>query len=171
MKRIPATINEDELISLVLATKNKNHRAAFLLGFYQCLRVSEVVKLKSENIRKSEHIIEIKQSKGAKDRNIPIIKPLKVSMKTIFTALNQIPITIGIRSLQIAFKSKAKKCLGRDLHFHCLRHSGATWLLNKKKWNLRQVQIFLGHSKLATTEIYTHVLPQDLIEMEWGDLP
>jgi len=169
MKRIPTIISEEELIKIVIATKNKNHKASFILGFYQALRVSEVVKLKPENIRKSEHIIEIKQSKGAKDRHIPIVKPLKVSMKTIFMALDQLPITIGVRALQTAFKKKSKEVLGRDLKFHTLRHSGATWLLNVKKWNLRQVQIFLGHSKLATTEIYTHVSPQDLIELEWGE--
>jgi len=169
MKRIPTTITEEELVKLVLATKNKNHRASYLLGFYQAMRVSEIIKLKPENIRRQDHIIEIKQSKGAKDRNIPIIKPLLCTTKTIFVALNQLPIGIGIRALQIAFKKKAKEVLGRDLHFHCLRHSGATWLLNKKKWNLRQVQNFLGHSKIATTEIYTHVNQKDLVELEWGE--
>lgn len=171
MRRIPETITEEELIKLVLATKNKKYKAVFILAFYQALRVSEVVKLQPENIRKAEHIIEIKQSKGAKDRNIPILKPIKITIKSIFTSLNELPINLGVRALQIAFKKKAKEVLNRDLHFHCLRHSGATWLLNKKKWNLRQIQYFLGHSKLATTEIYTHVSPQDLIDLDWAELP
>ncbi len=168
-RRIPDVIDEQELIKLVLATKNKQHKASYILGFYQAMRISEIVNLKQENIRMRDHIIEIKQSKGAKDRNIAIIKPLAVTTKTLFIAFKQIPLTIGVRALQIAFKKKAKEVLNRDLHFHCLRHSGASWLLNKKKYDLRHIQQFLGHSKLATTEVYLHVTPKDLIELEWGE--
>ncbi len=168
-RKIPDTITEEELIKLVLKTKNKKHKASFILGFYEAMRIGEVTKLQPENIRKSEHIIEIKQSKGAKDRNIPMVKPLRLTTKTIFIALDELPIGLGIRSLQIAFKKKAKEVLNRDLHFHCLRHSGASWLLNKKKWSIRQVQQFLGHEKLSTTEIYLHCSPQDLLDLEWGE--
>jgi len=168
-RKIPTTITEEELIEVLLATKNFKHRASYILGFYQAMRISEVINLKPENIIKDRHIIELKNCKGAKDRNIPIIKPLKLSMNTMWFAFKQVPINLSPRALQIAFKNKSKKVLGKDLHFHCLRHSGATWLLNKKRWDVRQVQQFLGHSKLATTEIYTHVSPQDLMELEWGD--
>ena len=138
MKRvIPKTITEKELIEIVKVTKNLKHKSAFILGFYQALRVSEVAKLQQNNIRKSEKLIEIKQAKGSKDRNIPIIKPLLLSEKTIFSALNKLPINLSVRAIQIAFKKKAKEVLGKDLHFHTLRHSGATWLLNKKKWDIR----------------------------------
>ncbi len=169
-RRIPDTITEEELVKILLATKNITNKSAYTLGFYQAMRVSEVVTLQPDNIRKAEHKIEIKQAKGGKDRHIPIVKPLLLTQKTIFMALNELPLKIGIRALQISFKKKAKEVLNKDLHFHCLRHSGATWLLNKKKWNLRQIQQFLGHENLSTTEIYTHVSPQDLIDLEWGDL-
>lgn len=168
MRKIPKTIREEDLVKILLATTNPKHKAAYTLGFYECMRISEVTKLQPENIRKSEKIIEIEQGKGKKDRNIPIIKPLKLSERTIFSALNNLPIELTPRALQIAFKKKAKEVLGKDLHFHCLRHSGATWLLNKKRWDIRQVQRFLGHSKIQTTEIYTHVSPDDLVELEWG---
>ncbi len=170
-RKIPDTINEKELVKILLATKNLNHRSAYTLGFYEALRISEIVKLLPENIKKSEHIIEIKQAKGNKDRNLPIIKPLELTTKSIFLAFDRLPLGIGVRALQIAFKKKAKEVLNKDLHFHCLRHSGASWLLNQKKWSLRQVQQFLGHSKLTTTEIYLHCSPQELIDLEWGDLP
>jgi len=168
-RKIPQTITEPELIKILIVTKNLKHKASFVLGFYQAMRISEVTNLKPENIKKTEHLIELKQCKGAKDRNIPIVKPLQVSMQTMWFAFKQVPINLSYRALQIAFKKKAKEVLGRDLHFHCLRHSGASWLLNKKKYDVRQVQQFLGHSKLATTEIYTHVSPQDLMELEWGE--
>lgn len=171
MKRvIPDTISEEELIEIV-TTKGikKHHKTAFLIAFYLSLRVSEVVKLLPEHIFVKEHLVKIKQGKGKKDRNIPITKPLKLKPLTVVYALNRLPIGCGVRALEIAFKKYAMRVLKKDLHFHTLRHSGATWLLNKKKWDIRKVQQFLGHAKIQTTEIYTHVTPQDLIELEWGE--
>lgn len=168
--KIPNAITEEELIKIVSYKKVKdNHRLAFLLGFYQALRVSEVVKLKPDDVDKQQHLIHIRQAKGSKDRNIPIIKPLKIKETTIQYALNKLPVGCGIRALEIAIKRYGKEILGKDIHFHTLRHSGATWLLNKKRWDIRQVQRFLGHSKIQTTEIYTHVNPQDLVELEWKE--
>ena len=168
-RRIPEVISEEDLIRILEATENQTHRLAFTIAFYQSLRISEVVNLKPEHINKQTHIIQIKQSKGKKDRNIPIVKPLKIKLNSYIYGFNKLPIKIGIRALEIAFKKQGKDVLNRDLHFHTLRHSGATWLLNKKKWDIRQIQRFLGHSKLATTEIYSHVNPQDLIDLEWKD--
>ena len=111
----------------------------------------------------------IKQAKGGKDRNIPIIKPLKLNEQTVLNSLKYLPVKCSVRGLQTVIKLYGKKALGKNIHFHTLRHSGATWLLNKKKWDIRQVQIFLGHSKLQTTEIYAHVSPQDLINLEWQE--
>jgi len=166
-RKIPETITEEEFIKIIKKVKKDSHRVAFLLGFYQAMRVSEVIKLNLENVNKQQHLIYIKQGKGKKDRNIPIMKPLKLNPNTILYALNKLPVSCGVRALEIAFKNYSKKILNKDLHFHILRHSGATWLLNEKKWDIRKVQVFLGHSKIQTTEIYTHVNPKDLVDLEW----
>lgn len=169
MRKIPETIQEEELIKILQATTNKKDKTAYMISFYQALRVSEIVKLLPENIKKEQHLIEIKQAKGEKDRNIPIIRPIKLNEAEVMRALNNLPIGKGVRALELSFKKKAKEVLNKDLHYHTLRHSGASWLLNKKKWDIRQVQQFLGHSKIQTTEIYTHVSPADLISLEWGE--
>jgi len=170
MRKIPETISEKELIKIVTAPKiKKNHKSAFIISFYLCLRVSEIVKLLSENVDKGKHIVHILQAKGKKDRDIVIVKPLLLTTKTIFQALDRLPVGCGVRALEKAFKRYAKKVLGRNLHYHCLRHSGATWLLNEKGWDIRKIQQHLGHSKLATTEIYTHVGCKDLVNLEWGE--
>lgn len=159
MNKIPETFTEEEFLKIVAEAKKKDHKAAYLFGFYQAMRISEIVNLRPENVDKGQKLIRIKEAKGKKDRNIPIARE-------VMGAVKQIPLKCGIRALQIAFKTHSKKALGRDLHFHNLRHSGATHYLNKG-WNIRQVQQFLGHSKLETTQIYTVVKPEDLIAKMW----
>lgn len=164
MRKLPETITENELIEVIKITRKKQHKLAFMLGFYEGLRVSEVVKLLPDNIDYEQHLIRIKQAKGSKDRNIPIAPE-------IIRKLNILPIGCGVRALEIAFKKYCKLAgLTKDLHFHSLRHSCATRLLNEKQWNIRQVQQFLGHERLDTTMIYTHVSPNDLVKlMGWKD--
>ena len=168
-RKIPETITEEELILILKQTKKNHHKLAILLGFYQAMRLGEVINLKPEHIDKSQHLIKIKAGKGDKDRNIPIIKPIKLNERTVLNSLKHLPINRKRGALQKMFKKIAREVLNKDLHFHSLRHSGATWLLNKKKWDIRQVQRFLGHSKIQTTEIYTHVSPQDLVNLEWEE--
>lgn len=163
--RIPEIIKEEEFIQLLKGVKKKHHKLAYIMGFYQCMRVSEVIKLLPENVHLERHVLEIKMAKGGKDRNIPISPELS----SLRGFMNYLPLKCGIRALEIAFKKEGKKTLNKNLHFHILRHSGATHYLNVKKWNIRQVQVFLGHSRLSTTEIYTHVQPEDLINIMWNN--
>ena len=160
-RKIPETISEEELIRILEATKKNHHRIAFALGFYNCLRVSEIIKLMPENIDRGRRLLLIKEAKGMKDRNIPVAPQ-------VMNGLRHIPVKCGIRALEISFKAYGKKILNRNLHFHQLRHSGATYYLNIKKWDLRSIQVFLGHARITTTEIYTHVQPQDLVNRMWN---
>jgi len=161
IKKLPEVITEQELIKVLKETTNLKYKLAFMLGFYECMRISEVINLKPENINKSMKLIEIKQAKGKKDRNIPIAPE-------VLRGLKHLPIGIGIRALQIAFKLKFKAILGRDdLTFHSLRHSGITHYLTKKKWSSLEVQRLAGHSKISTTQIYAHINPQNLVDRMW----
>jgi integrase/recombinase XerD len=159
--KLPETITEEELIKIMKYSK-PNQRIAYALGFYECMRISEIINLKKEDIDINRKLLYIKQGKGNKDRNIPIAPE-------VIGGLRNIPVPYGIRALQIAFKKQTKKVLGKDLHFHQLRHSGITHYLTKKKWNTSQVQQLAGHSKIATTQIYTHINPEHLVSQMWGD--
>ena len=158
--KIPETITEEEFIRLLKEVRQDHHKIAFVLGFYACMRVSEIINLKPEHIDRGRKIIRIIQSKGGKDRNIPI-------PPQAMRGLSYLPLDCSVRALEIAFKNYAFKVLQKDLHFHCLRHSGATHYLVKEKWSTREVQTLLGHSRIQTTEIYTHVTPDNLIEKMW----
>lgn len=169
-------ITEDELKKVMESTKNNKHKLAFALGFYECLRVSEVACLRQEHVNKPLKLLLIKGSdvskgkKGAKrgkDRNIPIAPE-------VFKGLKYLPVGSdkakdnGVRALQIAFNKATKKALGHRLNFHILRHSGITHYLTKKKWTSLEVQRLAGHSKVSITEIYTHINPENLVDRMWG---
>lgn len=158
--KIPDVITEEEIIKILRAVRKQHHKLAFVLGFFGAMRVSEIVKLQPEDVDRGQKIIRIKQAKGNKDRNIPL-PPQAVR------GLKHLPIKCGVRALEIAIKYYGAKAIKKDIHFHTLRHSGATYYLNKKGWNTRQVQQLLGHARITTTELYTHVTPQDLIKKMW----
>lgn len=166
MEKLFNTITESQLFEVIKKTKLPKYKLAFMLGFYQCMRVSEIAKLRKENIDKNLRLIYIKEGKGHKDRNIPIAPE-------IFTKLKHLPCGSdkakdnGIRAIQYAFSTATNKALGKKLNIHILRHSGITFYLTKKKWNTMQVQRLAGHSKSSITEIYTHINPEDLVDRMW----
>lgn len=160
--KLPVTITEAELLEIIKNTKKSNHKIAFALGFYQGMRISEIVNLQPENIDLNQKLIRIQNAKGHKDRNIPI-------SPKIIRKLKHIPVGCSVRTLERSFKKSVVKAgITKQLYFHCLRHSSATHYLNQEKWDIRYVQQFLGHSRLDTTQIYTHVSPQNLLEKMWG---
>lgn len=150
MRKLPKTISEKEFLEELKKVKDNKLKLAFMLGFYECMRVSEVVKLSKAEIDKDRGFIHIKEAKGKKDRDIPIMEPVR-------RGLRHLPIGKGARALQ-----KAVKRYWPEITFHSLRHSGATYYLNEKGVGLRQLQQFLGHSRLDTTQIYTHISSKDL---------
>ena len=163
--KLPEIITEEELIEILKVTKSPQHHIAFALGFYEAMRVSEIVNLNRDNIDKQQRLLRIKKakdSKDSKDRNIPIAPQ-------VFESLEHVPLTIGVRALQTAFKKCSQEALGKDLHFHQLRHSGISHYLVKKKWSPVDVQRFAGHSRISATKAYTHINPQDLVNRMWND--
>lgn len=150
MRKLPKTISESEFLEGIKKVKKKHIKLAFMLGFYQCLRVSEVAHLKKDDVDYNRNYLHIIAGKGNKDRDIPIMKPVRNGLKYL-------PVGIGIRALQ-----KQIKKYWPELKFHSLRHSGATYYMNDKKIPIRYIQELLGHSRLDTTQIYTHVTPESL---------
>jgi len=166
---IPETIREEDLIKLVNDPKTKKkNKASYLMCFYQCLRISELVKLQKADYDLNTKLIHIRQGKRSKDRKIPI-NPKCIRVIKMLPLGSEKAKDKGIRALQYALKKDAIRVLGKDIHPHTLRHSGATYYLNVKKWDTRQLQRFLGHSDIKITQIYTHVNPEDLTKLMWDD--
>jgi integrase len=71
---------------------------------------------------------------------------------------------ISREALSIRFKRKVRELeLDDKLHFHSLRHSFASWLIQSGAPSVFEVQKLLGHTNIKTTEIYSHLLPENLL--------
>jgi len=135
------------------------------------LRVSEVVKLKPEDIDTERRLIHIKRAKGRKDRYtilsdavIEIFKEYWGSYKPekwLFTGIKPEK-HISTRTVQAIFEQACEKAkIGKEVGVHSLRHCFATHLLESGV-DLRYIQELLGHKSSKTSEIYTHVSNKDI---------
>lgn len=154
--KLPKTINHDEFVSLMKETKENKYKLAFSLGYFCGLRISEVINLTQNHIDYDRKMLFIEQGKGKKDRYVPF-----PSLISVHLLKKHIPLGVTKRALQYQISHISERLMGRKVKFHAFRHSCATNYL-AKGMNIREVQQLLGHSKLDTTMIYTHVNPEDL---------
>ena len=146
------------------------------------LRVSELVGLELDSIDRSERIARV-VGKGDKERLVPLgtaaiaaldvyleARPRLRSSRTddqhptaLFLGQHGTPLTT--RQVQNIVRRYGALGAGRgDLHPHALRHSCATHLLDSGA-DLRGIQELLGHASLSTTQRYTHVSVDRLMEV------
>ena len=134
------------------------------------LRVGELVGLNRENLEVDSKLIRV-HGKGGKDRVVPVtnyaIQAIEVYLgmradhdKSLL--LNYQGTRLSDRSVRrILDKLVAKISLEQHVNPHMLRHSFATHLLDGGA-DLRSVQELLGHEKLSSTQIYTHLTRERL---------
>ena len=182
-KRLPRPLTESDtkkLIDLVGKTGKKpwisSRDVALLTLLYCCgLRISEALNLTYEVIPFPE-VLRVK-GKGNKERLIPI---LNIAKRTINEYIElcpydfepKSPLFLGVRGNRLNPKivqnvvSRARHHMGLPATTtpHALRHSFATHLLSAGG-DLRTIQELLGHSSLASTQIYTGVDKDRLMEV------
>jgi integrase len=173
-KKLPVVLSRDEVHKLLRSIRSLRYRVC-LTTIYSCgLRLSEGTNLKVEDIDGDRGFISVRQSKGNKDRNVPLPKKtlelLREQWKShrnkvwIFpsaghggTNMPYATTPLSNSSVQCAFRSALKTAgIHKRATVHTLRHSWATHLL-EAGINLRLIQVWLGHSTPATTSVYTHL--------------
>lgn len=159
-KKLPLVIESEYLKETILAIPNLKHKAILMLGYSCSLRVSEVVNLKIEDIDSKRMLINIRNAKGRKDRIVVLSPKLLETLRAYFIKYKPKKYLFnGQGSLFYSSESCnliVKKYLGNNYHFHTLRHSGATTMLENGT-DLSIIQKLLGHKVLKTTMIYTHI--------------
>jgi integrase/recombinase XerD len=173
-------LNEDEQEAL-LHQPNPNRRnglrslCLLRLMLNTGLRAAEVLNLKVSDIDWQGGKIMVREGKGKKDRTLWIgeadLKLLKKWLKyqaklpgSAFLFTTRDGQRIMDRYLRCMVKRLAQQAgIDKDVHPHMLRHTFATDLLRKTK-NLRLAQKALGHAQITSTQIYTHIVDDELEE-------
>lgn len=169
------TVSEiDSIISQIDLRQPEGHRnRAMIETMYSCgLRVSELCSLKMEDLFLDEGFIRV-TGKGSKQRLVPVSGRAVHEIQNYLQDRCHIEIKPGADSFVFLSKRRgrpisrimvfdivkeltAKAGITKTVSPHTFRHSFATHLLEGGA-NLRAIQCMLGHEKIATTEIYTHI--------------
>jgi site-specific recombinase XerD len=170
-KKLPVVISREDVTLLLEAVSNIKHRAILMLVYSAGLRVSEVVKLKPEDIDTERKLIHIRGGKGRKDRYTLLSDVALVALREYWQAYrpedwifsgSKPNSHITTRTVEKVLDAARKKAsLPEHVTVHTLRHSFATHLLEGGT-DLRYIQELLGHKSSKTTEIYTHVSNKDI---------
>lgn len=173
-RHLPKMLDVDQMFRLVnIPVKNwLDYRdRAMLELLYSCgLRLSELIALNTDSIDITQGEVKI-IGKGNKGRIVPLGKPAQTALTEWLKIrrdhesprsgaalfLSARGVRMSGRTVQQRLQKLAmQQGVGSHVHPHMLRHSFASHLL-ESSGDLRAIQEMLGHSQLATTQIYTHL--------------
>ena len=162
-KKVVARLSREEERKLIAhAYRVQGARGLLIKTLFQTgARVSEFVNIKGNEVFFEEQMILISKAKGGKSRYVPILPQLAQELRThlgdrttgyLFETVQHTP--YSPRRIQQIIKETASDAqITKRVYPHLLRHSVATTLL-EQGMPIEQIQKFLGHAKLETTQIY-----------------
>ena len=186
-KVIPSFLSVDEIFSLIEQPDHEKDLSrrdrAILELMYSCgLRVSEVISINLGDIDLSQGNVKVK-GKGNKERMLPIGTKALEAIQDYLTVRSKLEakrkdqekspaLFLNHRGARLTTRSIGRMIskyarfltLFRPIHPHAIRHTFATHLLDAGA-DLRAIQELLGHSSLSTTQKYTHVSIDRLMEV------
>ena len=165
VKKLPVVLSVNEVRTLIASIRKPVVQMA-LMTIYSCgLRVSEAARLRVEDIDGGRHLLWVRDSKGGKDRSIPLSEPTLTQLRKFWRKTRTKDWLfpgrdgehINIATVQHAFKAALLESgINKKASVHSLRHSFATHLLECGV-DIRIIQRILGHGSITTTCIYTHL--------------
>ncbi|HSS22029.1 MAG TPA: tyrosine recombinase XerC [Pyrinomonadaceae bacterium] len=187
-KKLPKHLSIEEAVKFVESPDTetdlgKRDRAMLELMYATGVRVAELTKLNLGHIDFRNRLIRV-TGKRRKERIVPFGEPALEALRAYLDVrekfLDAAPISvrepealflnyqgtrITTRSVGRMVEKYIRICAGRsDVSPHALRHSFATHLLDSGA-DLRDIQELLGHARLSTTQVYTHVSMEKLIQV------
>ena len=176
-RTLPVVLSREETARLIAAARNLKHQIALSVAYGAGLRANEVVSLRISDVDSQRMTLRVQEGKGSKDR-YAMLSPLMLGRLRswyriartqgkmleggwLFPGLNPVrPLTT--RQLNRAVHAAALAAgITKRVSTHTLRHAFATHLLEQGE-DIRVIQVLLGHKKLETTAIYTHVATETL---------
>jgi integrase/recombinase XerD len=179
-RTLPVILSREEVSRLIESARTLKHRTALSVAYGAGLRVSEVVALKVTDIDSTRMLLRVERGKGQKDRYALLPPILLERLRTwwrharaegkvlpggyLFPGLDPLD-SMSTRQLNRAVHEAAKAArIDKRVSMHSLRHAFATHLLEQKE-DIRTIQVLLGHKKLETTALYTHVATATLSQV------
>ena len=180
-RKLPEILSREEIKLLYEITKDSPiglRDRAMLAVYYGCgLRRNEGVSLNTEDVLTNKNLLYVRHGKNYKERYVPMTAEVKQDIECylfygrpfllkeeheeafFLTERGERPEgqSLHIRLKQLAKKAEIHKVSG----LHMLRHTIATHLL-ESGMSLENIARFLGHESLESTQIYTHILNNDL---------
>jgi integrase/recombinase XerD len=169
---------QNQIKELYKNCENEQEKMILNIAYGCGLRVGEMVKLNKKDIDLQENRLVVESGKNNKRRIIPITNQIVSELKLFLNENKETkPIFLNIENRRMqsgSFNLILKKLIDKTnfgkrfkqaelnkIGMHTLRHSIATHLL-ENGMKLEQVQTFLGHSNLETTQVYTHINQEQL---------
>ena len=168
-ERLPHYLSEEETHRLFEAVRESPRDSAIVhVLAFGGLRVGELCHLSIEDIEFERNILHVRSGKGDKDREVVIEERTRAAIDRYLTeralageGTSRLfpvgPVTVE----RLIRKAATRAGIPRRVTPHMLRHTLATALLSRG-CDIRYIQKLLGHSSVATTQIYTHVDTQAL---------
>ena len=175
LKILPEVLSRKQVASILDAPLNVKHQMILKTAYSAGLRVSEVANLKINHIDSDRMMIRVDQGKGRKDRYTLLSKRLLEDLRAywhlyrpeswlFYSKTNDHAMSIAtMQRVYTRAKRKAGVTKGRGIH--TLRHCFATHLL-EAGYDIRKIQLLMGHKSLSTTMIYLHVSRSGLAKVK-----
>jgi integrase/recombinase XerD len=175
-RKLPVVLTQEEIWRIIDAPDNLKHRLILMTTYSAGLRASEVIALKPKHIETKRKLILVEGGKGNKDRytllSEKLLKELRHYYRTfkpknyLFPSAIKSRETLSYESVRSTYEDARKKAgVNKGPGLHTLRHSFATHLL-EAGYDIRKIQVLMGHSSLATTMIYLHVSKETLSKIK-----
>ncbi len=175
-KRLPEFLTQEEINRLLNAISNPKHKLLIGVLYSSGMRISELLNLKVQDLNLQNKYGWIRNGKGGKDRPFIIAEQLREDLNSWISQNNLISdnylfFSYGQKqyddsSVREIIKKAAKNAkITKHIHPHTLRHSFATHLI-ENGYALTEVQPLLGHSRIETTMVYTHLASPKLCHVK-----
>jgi len=166
-KKLPDVLSGSEVIKVLKHFDSIKHKTIALVCYGAGLRINEALHLKIKDIDSKRDVINVRQGKGQKDRQVPLSPRLLNSLRVYYK--NERPqgeyLFPGNGKYRVLTKEAFSKALNKALNkvdidkvvtAHVFRHSYATHLIEAGV-DLRSVQVLMGHSSIQSTARYVHL--------------